>query len=444
MGSLYDIIKAFEEGKSEYEIIAATEECAEFITDEEYFANEDKENNECIIAEADNLEYMDYLLKKKQMAGKIQLIYVDPPFFSGSKYSASMRLDSPVLGKSSLIKVDAYDDCWSKDIYKYLKMLTVRFFMMRELLSDTGCIVVHLDWHIVHYIKIILDQIFGTNNFINEIIWTYKSGGTGKRSFAKKHDTLLLYGKSKDYKFNSLIEKSYNRGMKPYRFKGVEEFQDECGWYTNVNMKDVWSIDMVGRTSSERTGYATQKPKKLMERIIEACSDEGDICSDFFAGSGSFGVVCSSMKRKCIMCDGEKIAISDQIMRLGTAGENFAVKRKTVKFCGKRKMTPSLGKLKVSCLDDRIILKGYVPDNGSMECSKDDEVLKYVKHDSLSLIKLWSIDENPDGRCHRSCDIISGKERTAKGCENGTKCGEIGITGYDVFGNRFSEIIKYK
>lgn len=444
MGSLYDIIRAFEEGKSEYETIASTAECADFVTEEEYFKDKYEGKCGCIIAEADNLEYMDYLLKKKHMAGKLQLIYVDPPFFSRSKYSASMHLDSPVLGKSSLIKADAYDDYWSKDICKYLKMLTVRLFMMKKLLSDTGCIVVHLDWHVVHYIKIILDQIFGESNFINEIIWTYKSGGTGKRSFARKHDTLLLYGKGKDYKFNCLTEKSYNRGFKPYRFKGVEEFCDDMGWYTNVNMKDVWSIDMVGRTSSERTGYATQKPGKLMERIIEACSDEGDLCSDFFAGSGSFGAVCSSMNRKSIMCDGGKIAISDQIMRLGAAGENFSVKRKASEFHGETKITPSSGKVKVSCLDDELILKGYIPDKGVIECSNREEVSKYIQNDSLSLIKFWSIDFNPDGCCHRADSIIPGDERSVRAFADSADLGEIGITGYDVFGNRFSKLIKCK
>ena len=126
--------------------------------------------------------------------------------------------------------------------------------MMRDLLSDTGCLWVHLDWHAVHYVKVILDQIFGEKNFINEIIWTYKSGGANKRNFARKHDTLLFYSKTDNYIFNPQTEKSYNRGLRPYRFKGVEEYEDETGWYTIVNMKDVWSIDMVGRTSSERTG----------------------------------------------------------------------------------------------------------------------------------------------------------------------------------------------
>ena len=104
-------------------------------------------------------------------------------------------------------------------------------------------------------------------NFVNEIIWTYKSGGSSKKHFARKHDTILVYSKTDKYYLSLPKEKSYNRGLKPYRFKGVEEFQDETGWYTMVNMKDVWNIDMVGRTSAERTGYATQKPEALLSSL---------------------------------------------------------------------------------------------------------------------------------------------------------------------------------
>ena len=110
---------------------------------------------------------------------------------------------------------------------EYLRMLTVRFFIMKELLAEDGCLWVHLDWHGVHSVKILLDEIFGgEKNFINEIIWNYKSGGVSKKYFARKHDTLLFYAKSQDYYFKAQQEKSYNRDFKPYRFKGVSEYKD--------------------------------------------------------------------------------------------------------------------------------------------------------------------------------------------------------------------------
>ena len=116
----------------------------------------------------------------------------------------------------------------------------------------------------------LLDDIFGYDNLVNELIWSYKSGGFASRGFAKKHDTILVYAKSKVFYFRPSKEKSYNRGYKPYRFKGVEEFKDELGWYTMVNRRDVLSVDMVGRSSPERNGYATQQPVKLLDILIES------------------------------------------------------------------------------------------------------------------------------------------------------------------------------
>ena len=163
-------------------------------------------------------------------------------------------------------------------------MITTRLILMRDLLSDQGTIYVHIDWRVVHYVRLILDYVFGKERFLNEIIWSYKSGGAGRRSFSKKHDNILVYTKSKSYIFNVSKEKSYNREFKPYRFKNVLEYEDKKGWYTLVNSKDVWNIDMVGRTSSERVDYATQKPYKLLEKIILTSSNKDSLIGDFFVG----------------------------------------------------------------------------------------------------------------------------------------------------------------
>ncbi len=244
----------------------------------------------------DNLEFMKLLLSN-EFAGKVQLIYIDPPFFSKAKYDANIGY------KGNEFKDTAYTDCFSGGISEYIKMLAIRLFCIFELLSDTGSVWVHLDWHAAHYIKIVMDEIFGKENFVNEIIWAYKSGGSGKRSFSKKHDTLLFYSKNGNYYLDIPKEKSYNRGLSPYRFKNVKEYEDETGWYTLVNMKDVWSINMLGRTAKERTGYRTQKPEALMCRIIESCSQKGELCIDFFSGSGSFAVACEKLDRKWFASD---------------------------------------------------------------------------------------------------------------------------------------------
>lgn len=242
------------------------------------------------------------ILRSQDERNKISLIYIDPPFFTNSDKKAVIE------GKEAKDYPVAYQDSW-KDIGEYLSMLALRLMLMRDVLSEKGLIFVHVDWHAVHYIRVLMDEIFGAHRFVNEIIWQYKSGGSSNKRFARKHDNILVYSKSSSYKFHPQKEKSYNRGMKPYRFKGVEEFRDDLGWYTLVNMKDVWNIDMVGRTSGERTGYATQKPEKLMERILLSASDEGDLVADFFCGSGTFGVTAAKLGRHFIMSDSSELAI---------------------------------------------------------------------------------------------------------------------------------------
>ena len=242
---------------------------------------------------ADNLEIM-RSLARSDFKGSFQMIYMDPPFYSGAKY---------FFRKPDGSKDLAYIDIWNNGLCEYLEMLTERIFAARELLSDDGLIWIHLDYRAVHYVKIIMDEIFGMGNMVNEIVWGYRSGGASGKRFARKHDTILLYSKTKKYKFNPQKEKSYNRGAQPYNFKGVQEYEDENGWYTLVNMRDVWEIPMVGRTSGERTGYATQKPEELISRIVLASTDQGDLCGDFFAGSGTLGAVCMSLGRSFVLCD---------------------------------------------------------------------------------------------------------------------------------------------
>ena len=242
---------------------------------------------------ADNLEIM-RSLARSDFKGNFQMIYMDPPFYSGAKYFSRKPDGSKKL---------AYSDVWGSGLLEYLEMIAKRILIAKELLSDDGLIWIHLDYRAVHYVKIIMDEIFGMENIVNEIVWGYRSGGASGRRFARKHGTILLYSKTKEYKFNPQKEKSYNRGAQPYHFKGVNEYEDENGWYTLVNMRDVWEIPMVGRTSGERTGYATQKPAELIRRMVLASTDVRDLCGDFFAGSGTLGAVCMGLGRSFVLCD---------------------------------------------------------------------------------------------------------------------------------------------
>jgi DNA modification methylase len=238
----------------------------------------------------------DCLVKLKAFPAEcVDLIYIDPPFNSNRNYSAAAN------GNDKRQFGDRFEN-----VAAYIAYMKPRLSELHRVLKPTGSFYYHCDWHASHYVKVLLDSedLFGYGNFQNEIAWCYKSGGASpKKRFSRKHDTILFYSKTADYTFNGLREKSYNRGLKPYRFEGVREFQDAAGWYTDVGMKDYWEINTVGRTSRERLDYPTQKPEALLERIILAGSNEGGTVLDAFCGSGTTLAVAQRLKREWIGID---------------------------------------------------------------------------------------------------------------------------------------------
>lgn len=241
-------------------------------------------------------------------ADSIDLIYIDPPFNSNR--------DHTILhgGREKRQFQDRFED-----VSEYLDYMKPRLLQLYRVLKRTGSFYYHCDWHASHYVKVMLDgdDLFGYRNFQNEIIWCYKSGGASPaKRFSRKHDVVLFYTRSSSYTFNGLKEKSYNREFKPYRFKDVREYCDEGGWYTMVGMKDYWEIKMVGRTSRERLDYPTQKPQALLERIISASSNEGDIVLDAFCGSGTCLAAAESLKRHWVGMDASPTACGLAAARL--------------------------------------------------------------------------------------------------------------------------------
>lgn len=404
-----------------------------------------------MLAHGDNLAFIQYLLRERDMEGKLQLVYMDPPFYSKASYDAVIRLKSEEIPDAPAIKPTAYDDSWKTGIEDYLRMLCIRLFFVRDLLAEEGCCWVHLDWHVVHYVKILMDEIFGQKHFVNEIIWNYKSGGTGKRSFSKKHDTLLFYGKTKGYYFHPLQEKSYNRGYKPYCFKGVQEFQDEIGWYTLVNMKDVWQIDMVGRTSSERTGYATQKPEQLLRQIIESCTRPGDVCADFFGGSGTLAAAAEALGRQWISCDMGGIAMASSLRRMIEKNSSFTLLE--------TRPDPTGGGLELetevkaaaepaAVLGEQLIeirLKGYMREWTDISLKDDEQtvVARFQEQDPLQLLAYWSVDFHYDGKCHRpDVSFVKEKDRIETLCVcKGRDIKKISVRAVDVFGGSTLRVI---
>ena len=252
----------------------------------------------------------------------IDLIYIDPPFFSGRNYNV-------IWGDTN--EVRSFFDVWEGGIDSYLVWLNARLWEMKRVLKKTGSIYVHCDWHASHYIKTEMDKIFGYDNFRNEIIWNYYNKmPTGGNVLDRQHDIILQYSKGKEFTANRIEEKKEDPKPIALRKKvgGKETFmRDKLGnkIYKTFNTKkitDVWKIAFSG--GNERIGYPTQKPEELLKRIIKASSNENDVIADFFCGGGTTLAVAIKNKRNFIGCDSSRVAISVTLDRLVKVGEDMS------------------------------------------------------------------------------------------------------------------------
>ena len=268
----------------------------------------------------DNLEFLRTLKSES-----IDLIYIDPPFFSGRQYNL-------IWGDSN--EVRTFEDIWEAGLDSYLIWLNARLWEMRRVLKKTGSIYVHCDWHASHYIKAEMDKIFGYENFVNEVVWFYKTGGLSRGRFGRKHDAVLMYSKlEKDREFNASVESSFLSHR--YGFTNIEIKQGPCPYvhidgkhhmalYTDVGMRDVWDIPALRGNQPENIGYPTQKPEAIVERIVRASSKEGDVVADFFCGGGTTLAVAMKLGRRFIGCDSSRVAVSVTLDRLVKVGEELS------------------------------------------------------------------------------------------------------------------------
>ncbi len=245
----------------------------------------------------------------------IDLVYIDPPFMTGRDFSSGTRL--------------AYSDRWGNNLDAYLQWLYETFMLLYCLLAVDGSLYVHLDWRAVHYAKVMLDEVFGLScngtgpGFKSEIIWHYQSGGRSRKWYARKHDTILFYTKSDRYCFHAeRIGEQRGRQKRNHMRKHLGD-DGHISWtirsagrtYTYdeeelMTPADVWSdISHLHQKDPERSGYATQKPAALLERILLASSEENDLVLDCFCGSGVTPVVAEQLKRRWIACDQSSLAI---------------------------------------------------------------------------------------------------------------------------------------
>lgn len=277
---------------------------------------------------ADNLEVMRNLPSES-----FDLIYIDPPFFSNRVYETIWRDKNDTA---------SFNDRWKGGIYHYCEWMKPRLEQMHRLLKPNGTFFCHLDWHAVHYVKVLLDEIFGYKNFRNEIIWSYGAKATPqKRMFPKKHDSILFYSKGSKYKFKPIIVdyatatlrerdsryKNSDEGgryrMTTRRDKNGNKYRAKVYLNKGVPETDVWNLPIINATSNERTKYPTQKPLALLERIIKCASDEGDVIGDFFCGCGTTLVAAHSLNRKYVGVDNSPMATKVIRKRLESLGMNF-------------------------------------------------------------------------------------------------------------------------
>lgn len=287
----------------------------------------------------DNLQVMSHMLKDYR--GKIDLIYIDPPFDSKADYKKKIDLKGigKVTSDSSSFEEKQYGDIWTND--EYLQFMYERLLLMRELLSDKGSIFIHCDWHKNHHLRCLMDEVFGPSNFVNEIVWCYYGPGSpGMRQFNRKHDNILWYSKTYNvWKFNADAVRVPHDEKTTGNFKqGLRGSGFIAGDYNLADGKipeDWWEMAIAGRYPNDgvkRVGYPTEKPFKLLERIISATTDKGDIVADFFMGSGVTQMCAMRMGRRFIGADINLGSIQATTKRLLAVADELKPARNPVTY----------------------------------------------------------------------------------------------------------------
>ncbi|RDE11524.1 MAG: hypothetical protein C4K48_11400 [Candidatus Thorarchaeota archaeon] len=308
--------------------------------------------------------------KLDDLRGLFRLVYIDPPYLSGTSYSLKSRSRGNADMAGAVEDSPTYDDKW-KGLDDYLAFMRPRLEVMRELLTENGSLWVHLDWHVSHYVKTLLDDIFGYPNFVNEIVWKRTNSPKAQsRGFGAQHDVILLYAdNAQRIQLNPVLRDHDEKSLKPYSYKdeqgrfrlieieaqGIQRsearrqfewrgrtapylyrtktldkwweegriYRSKNGRYTKkqyladtagVPVSDLWfDIPPVQGGSIEYTGFLTQKPEALLRRVIQSASDPGDIVGDFFAGTGTTAIVAHQLGRRWLLC--EEVAATVEIIR---------------------------------------------------------------------------------------------------------------------------------
>lgn len=257
-------------------------------------------------------------------AGGLKLIYIDPPFDVGADFSMDIEIGGETFHKEpNLLEQIAYRDTWGRGTDSFIAMMYERLILMRDLLAPDGSIFLHCDYRVSALVRLAMDEIFGRERFNNEIIWKYSGGRLGKRFFGRKHDNIFWYAKGDSWTFRPDRVRDEYAAATVERFSSTirnvrngREFGEQSLNPDGKFPEDVFTISIEAPSSHVRTGYPTQKPEALLEKIILACSDEGDLVADFFIGSGTTAAVAERLGRRWIATDLGKFAIHTTRKRL--------------------------------------------------------------------------------------------------------------------------------
>lgn len=388
------------------------------------------------------------LLQDEGYEGKIDLIYIDPPYLSESKYSSRIKLGDK--DNYQIFERLVFKDEGEENLDNYLDELYQCLQLMKALLSSRGSIFVHLDWHVSHYVRVMLDEIFGSQNFINEIVWCYGGGSGTKKHFHRKHDLIFWYSRGEDYIFNPQYRpyspKTIARGLT--RVKG-----DKYNLHSEGALMQDWWIDInkiLSPTAYENLKFPTQKPLALLKRIIAVASYPDSLVADFYSGSGTTAAACEEMERQWIVCDNSLVATNTTIQRLvKMQARPFVydiVNRKypETDISGNLELTvvTRLHSEKYRHVD--IEITSYSTVNQKLEAFDSDISFK-------SLIEFWEVD--PDYQEQGFCSQVQVVREKVQWDDSlpvvatilipYQKSGSIAVKVYDIFGSSTTRIFKY-
>ena len=287
----------------------------------------------------------------EEFGGQVDLIYIDPPFFTGDDFSFNVQVngEAAFTKEPGVLELKAYRDTWGKGIDGYLEWFYETVISLQGLLAETGSLIVHLDWHVGHYAKAVLDDVFGITRFRNEVVWQYESGGRGRNQYPRKHDVLLWYSKGDRYIFNPDaigVPRNYCQlcGSELEKWNNLKRHVDDDGrvyrtiksagkvyrYYDDepVIPSDVWlGINHLQQKDPERVGFPTQKPASLLSRIVLAHSNPDELVLDCFVGSGTTAAVAEKLSRRWIAADLGRFAIHTTRKRLVVHPQSPPVRR---------------------------------------------------------------------------------------------------------------------